>query len=169
MTITLQAPLISGGKGGAGRSSLLHTKLKGTNVGICECNMDVKSTWIPTWHQMDRVSWSLGLISKPPPLGGRPNTKPLGDHRTPNTHNHHMFIPFYHVWRPTWIKIPKNSIWSKARSHTTSRYTRRSVTTPLYMILDYDRGAPAVSYRWTGRVWEITGWCSRLHENYQSV
>jgi hypothetical protein len=27
--------------------------------------MDVKSTWIPTWHQMDHVSWSLGLSSKP--------------------------------------------------------------------------------------------------------
>ena len=23
-----------------------------------------KSTWIPTWHSMDRVSWSLGLILK---------------------------------------------------------------------------------------------------------
>ena len=35
----------------------------GTN-GVCECKMDVKSTWIPTWHQMDHVSWSLGLFSK---------------------------------------------------------------------------------------------------------
>ena len=26
--------------------------------------MDVKSTWIPTWHQMDYVSWSLGLFSE---------------------------------------------------------------------------------------------------------
>ena len=26
--------------------------------------MGVKSTWIPTWHQLDRVSWSLGLFSK---------------------------------------------------------------------------------------------------------
>jgi hypothetical protein len=26
--------------------------------------MGVKSTWIPTWHQMDRVSWSLGSFSK---------------------------------------------------------------------------------------------------------
>ena len=44
--------------------------------------MDVKSTWIPTWHQMDHVSWSLELFSKPT-LEGRPNTK-LGDHGTPN-------------------------------------------------------------------------------------
>jgi hypothetical protein len=26
--------------------------------------MDVKSTWISTWHRMDHVSWSLGLYSK---------------------------------------------------------------------------------------------------------
>jgi hypothetical protein len=24
--------------------------------------MDVKTTWIPTRHQMDHVSWSLGLF-----------------------------------------------------------------------------------------------------------
>ena len=35
----------------------------GTN-GVCEWRMDVKSTWIPTWHQMDHVSWLLGLFSK---------------------------------------------------------------------------------------------------------
>jgi len=26
--------------------------------------MDVKSTWIPTWHRMDHASWSLGLFLK---------------------------------------------------------------------------------------------------------
>jgi hypothetical protein len=26
--------------------------------------MDAKSTWIPTCHQMDHASWSLGLFSK---------------------------------------------------------------------------------------------------------
>ena len=35
----------------------------GTN-GECECKMDVKSIWIPTWHRMDHVSWSRGLISQ---------------------------------------------------------------------------------------------------------
>ena len=34
------------GKGRANPSSL-HTTLEGTN-GVCECKMDVKSTWIPT-------------------------------------------------------------------------------------------------------------------------
>ena len=28
--------------------------------GVRECKMDTKSTWIPTWHQMDRVWWSPG-------------------------------------------------------------------------------------------------------------
>ena len=31
-----------------------------------------------------------------------------------------------------------------------------------------DQGEPAVSYRWTGWVGEITGWSSRLQENYRS-
>ena len=34
-----------------------------TNM-VCECKMDVKSTWIPTWHQTDHVSWSLGALFK---------------------------------------------------------------------------------------------------------
>jgi hypothetical protein len=37
--------------------------LKGPN-GLCECKMDVKSTWIPTWHPMHHVSWSLDLFFK---------------------------------------------------------------------------------------------------------
>jgi hypothetical protein len=35
----------------------------GTN-GVCERKMDVKSICMPTWHQMDHVSWLLGLFSK---------------------------------------------------------------------------------------------------------
>ena len=97
----------------------------GTN-GVGECKMDVKSTWIPTWHQMDHVSWSLELFTKPH-LGGRPNTKPW-DHGTPNAHNR-WFILFYHVWGPAWIEIHWNSIWLRAQSHMASHYTRDSVST----------------------------------------
>jgi hypothetical protein len=46
---------------------------------------------------MDCVSCSLGLFQKPP-LGGRPNTKPPGEHDTPNAHNR-WFILFYRVGR----------------------------------------------------------------------
>ena len=35
----------------------------GTDI-VSECKMDVKSTWIPTWHPMDHVLWSLGRFSK---------------------------------------------------------------------------------------------------------
>ena len=35
----------------------------GTNR-VCECKMDKKSTWIPTWHQMDHGLYSLGLFPK---------------------------------------------------------------------------------------------------------
>jgi hypothetical protein len=51
-----------GGKGGAGPSSL-HITLNGPTE-LSECKMDVNSTWILTWHQMDHVSWLLGLFSK---------------------------------------------------------------------------------------------------------
>ena len=69
--------------------------LEGPTEYITECKMDVKSTWIPTWHQMDHVSWSLGLFSKPP-LGGRSNNTKPGDHGTLNTHKPSFFL-FYHV------------------------------------------------------------------------
>jgi hypothetical protein len=36
-------------------------------------------------------------------------------------------------------------------------------------VMTNDRGEPAVSYRWTGWVWEISSWCSRLQENYRSL
>jgi hypothetical protein len=97
----------------------------GTNE-VCECKMDVKSTWIPTWHRMDHVSRSLGLFQKQT-LGGRSNTKP-GDQGTPNAHNCWLIL-FYHTWGPAWIEIHWNSIWLRAQSHTTSQYTWGSVTT----------------------------------------
>jgi hypothetical protein len=75
---------------------------------ICECKMDVKSTWIPTWHWMFHGHL---VYSQKTPLGGRPSTKPR-DHGTPNAHNY-WFILFYHVWGPTWIEIYWNGIWLK--------------------------------------------------------
>ena len=97
----------------------------GTNI-LCECMMDVNSTWIPTWHQMDHASWSHGLFQKPPP-GGRPNTKP-GDYGTANAHNC-WFILFHNVWGPTWIEIHWNRIWLRALSQMTSHYTWGPLTT----------------------------------------
>ena len=97
----------------------------GTN-GVCESKMNLKSTWILTWHWMDHVSWSLDYFQKSP-LGGRPNTKP-GDHGTLNSHNR-LFILFYHAWGHAWIKFYWNNIWLRAWSHMTSYYTWWSMTT----------------------------------------
>ena len=47
-----------GGKGEACPSSV-HTMLKGPTEYV-NARWDVKSTWIPTWRQLDHVSWSLG-------------------------------------------------------------------------------------------------------------
>ena len=52
-----------GGKGRGG-PTLLHTPLEGPIEYVGECKMDVNSTWIPTLHQMDHVSWSLGPFLK---------------------------------------------------------------------------------------------------------
>ena len=85
--------LIGGNGGAGGPSSLLHPTLEGRTEYVCECKMDVKSTWIPTWHQMDHVSWSLQLYPKLPPRG-RPDTKPPGDHGdhgTANAYNRWLF------------------------------------------------------------------------------
>ena len=38
----------------------------------------------------------------------------------------------------------------------------------LYIPQPTDRGEPAVSYKWNGWVWEITGLSSRLQDNYQA-
>ena len=96
----------------------------GTN-GVCECKMDVKSTCISTWHQMDHVSWVLGVFMKPT-LNGRPNRKPR-DQYTLNTHNH-WFILRHHVFGPAWIEIHWNSIWLRTHSHMTSYYRRLLAT-----------------------------------------
>ena len=45
------------------RSKFASHYVWGTNE-VCECKMDVESTWTPTWHPMDHISWSLGLFSR---------------------------------------------------------------------------------------------------------
>jgi hypothetical protein len=49
VTITLQALSLVERRG---RSKFTSHYASGTNR-VSECKMDVKSTWIPTWHQMD--------------------------------------------------------------------------------------------------------------------
>jgi hypothetical protein len=50
-----------GGKGRVGPSSL-HTTLEGPTEYVCECKMDVKSTWMLTWHRNGScfmVTWTI--------------------------------------------------------------------------------------------------------------
>ena len=88
MSIAPSSTLI-GEKGGAGPSSL-HTTLEGPTKHV-NARWMLESTWIPTWHRTDHVSWSLGVYFQKPPLASRPNTKP-GDHGTPNVHNCWFFL-----------------------------------------------------------------------------
>ena len=111
-----------GGKGGASPSSLHSSHYTWETNRVCECKMDVKSTWILTWHHMDHVFMVTWTISLKPPLGDRPNTKP-GDHGTPNSHNR-LFTLFYHVWGPSWISIHWNGIWWRAWSHMTIGFSQ---------------------------------------------
>ena len=99
----------------------------GTNI-VCQCKMDVKSTYIPTWHRMVMFHGHLTYFQNPL-LGGRPNTKPW-DHGTPNAHNRWFFL-LYHVWGPTWIEIHWNSIRLRTQSHMASHYTWGPVTTSI--------------------------------------
>jgi hypothetical protein len=62
MTITLQALLLVE-KAEPVQVRFFTLRLRGTN-GVCECKMDVKSTWIPTWHSMDHASWITWIIFK---------------------------------------------------------------------------------------------------------
>ena len=43
-----------------------------------------------------------------------------------------------------------------------------SSVTDLKVLPSYDRWEPVVNYRWTSWVWDISGWSSRLQENYPS-
>ena len=132
-----------GGKGGAGPSLLLHHYAWGT-TGACECKMDVKSTWIPTWHRYGSCSMVTWTIFNNHLFGGRPNTKP-GDHDTLHAHNY-WFTLFYHVWGPAWIEIHWISMWLRVRSHMTSHTLQGPWLH--YMILEVLLGRPLDTFFW---------------------
>ena len=94
---------------------------------VCECKMDVKPTWIPTWHQMDHVSWSLGPFFKNQLL--EVDLTPTG--RPWHSECSHLFLYsiLSCVKRPTCKFLYWNSMWCRARSHMTSHYTWGSMTT----------------------------------------
>jgi hypothetical protein len=77
-----------------------------------------------------------------PPLEGRPNTK-LGDHSTPNAHNHWLIPSYYHVWRPAWIEI----IFGWGHDHI-QLHTTLEDPWPHYMILRGVLGWPLDTFFW---------------------
>ena len=115
--------------------SLVET-VEPVQVHFTLCLRDQRSVWMQDGCKvcMDSYTTSNGAcfmvtwsIFTNPPLGGRPTTK-AGDHGTPNAHNR-WFILYYHAWGPAWIEFHWHSIWLRTRSHMTSHYTWRSVTT----------------------------------------
>ena len=93
--------------------------------------MDVKSTYIPTWHPMDHVSWSLGVFSTKHLLEvGLIENQETMALRTLTTIDLFYFI----LWEdPAWIETPWNSIgWGP--SHIWLRTTLEDMW-PHYMIL----------------------------------
>ena len=72
--------------------------------------------------------------------------------------NHHQNSKILQVFYETLFQITTRNWYRRTRGHC--------VQDGLVMI--NDRGKPAVSYRWTGWVWEITGWSSRLQGNHRS-
>ena len=156
-----------GGKGGPGPSSL-HTML--------ERPMEhVNLRWMYTLHGfLHGIKWIMfhGRLDyfQKPPFGGRPTTK-LGDHGTPNAHNC-WYILFYHAWGPAWIEIHWNSIWLRARSHMTSHFTWRLVTTKhdfggvLGESLDTFFGALKISWSWLlAHVWSGPNLHKKIRES----
>ena len=93
---------------------VLHTTLEGPMEYV-------NARWMWSLHGfLHGIQWivfrgHLDYIQKPP-LEFRPNTKPLGDHGTPNAHNC-RFILFCDAWGHTWIEVHWNCIWLRAPLH----------------------------------------------------
>ena len=79
------ASTLIGGRGGATSLSSLHTMLEGPTEFV-------NARWMSSRHGfLHGIEWivfhgRLDCFQKPL-LGGRPNTKPLGDHGTPNAYD----------------------------------------------------------------------------------
>ena len=104
--------------------SLLHTTLEGP---MNRWMQDIKSRRIPTWHQMDHISWSLRLLEKNHLLQvGLTRNREIMALRNLTIIN---LLCFIMCENSAWIEIHWNSIWLRAQSHTTSHYNWGPVTT----------------------------------------
>jgi len=91
--------------------------------------MDVKSTWIPTWHLMDQVSFMVNwYIFKNHHLEiGLPQNRKTMALWTLTIID--LFCFTMRDWGTAWIEIHWKNIWLRTRSHMTSHYTWGFVTT----------------------------------------
>ena len=114
-----------GGQGGAGPSSLC-TKLEGPMKWVCECKVDVTSTWISSWHQINCFYGPLDCFQN-----HLLEVDLTQNRETMALRNLTTVILFYFIMceDSAWIKIHWNSIWLRARSHMTSHYTWWPMTT----------------------------------------
>jgi hypothetical protein len=92
--------------------------------------------------------------------------------------------PNVQQWHILWVqlmpaRVGEHILAARKVVHQTCQRTGKPVThkwhnstviiaSPQYELEINDRGEPAVSYRWTGWVWDLTGRSSRLQENYRS-
>ena len=126
--------------------------------------MDVKSTWIPIWHQMDHVSWLFGFFFETTSWETTPHTR-LGDHVTLNAHNR-WFNLYCHVWGPAWIKVRWSSIRSRAWSHMTSHYTGGSMgprTWPVPGSASHQSPSQVAGVHWPQVRWLVAGCLGPTH------
>jgi hypothetical protein len=99
--------------------------------------------------------------------------QPLYDARTPNSHTLTLYVAQngHHRSRMTAHARIMKAFCPRSCTLLRCSFVRRIAfmipkTTLQEQIIQW--GDPTASYRWTGWVWEITGWSSRLQENYWS-
>ena len=110
------------------RSRLKFTSLYAWgNNGVGECEMDVISTWIPTWHRIGSCFMVTWTIFKNYLLEAC-----LTQNRETMTLQHlttiHLFYFSMCGDRAAWIEIHWNSIWLRRPSHMTSHDTWEPLT-----------------------------------------
>ena len=98
----------------------------GTN-GVSECKMGVKSTWIPTWHQVDHVFMVTWTMFRNHLL----EVDLTQNHETMALWNLTIvdLLCFVMCEDPAWIEIHWNCIRLRARLHMSLHYTWGPVTT----------------------------------------
>ena len=140
-----------------------------------------KLSYNTNWTSVPAKDYTCG-----PRMAGWPSSSssPSSHHHHHHHHRHHHHRGANMTWYTVHKNLPELSYQLKLNmqypkhgkthtyhgSHLPLCFTPKQKKTRSHPphVLSYDQGEPAVSYRWTGWVWEITGWSSRLQKNYRS-